>query len=91
MTPGRIESRLGSLEAAQAPRDPDAELQFMADQFGLTLDELHAENDAVVEMCRRAGAESLAACIDVLAADAGVNSEAVRAEMATWRDWGRTR
>ncbi len=90
MTPGRIESRLGSLEAAQAPRDPDAELQRMADQLGLTLDELHAENDAVAEACRRAGAESLAACVEVLAADAGVPVAEVRDEMGRWRSWGRS-
>ncbi len=90
MTHGKTQARLGSLEAAQAPRDPDAELQFMADQFGLTLDELHAENDAVVDWCRESGAGSVDDCVAAIAADAGISVVELRAEMATWRSWGRS-
>ncbi len=90
MTHATTQARLASLEAGRVSRDPDAlELQRMADQFGLTLDELQAEHEAVAEMCRRAGAESLDACIEVIAADAGINIEEVRAEMESYRSWGR--
>jgi len=90
MTHGRTQSRLTLLEEGRVSNDPDVDLQRMADQFGVRPGELRAEGEAVAERCRQAGANSLDACVDVLAADAGVNSEDVRAEMARWRDWGRS-
>ncbi len=89
MNHGKTQSRLASLEAGRVSRDPDVDLQRMADQFGVSPNELRAEGEAVAEMCRRAGAESLDACIEVNAADAGISVVELRDEMATYRSWGR--
>ena len=89
MNHGRTQSRLGSLEAAQAPRDPDVELQRLADHLGVSPDELRAEGDAVAEQCRLAGATTLDGCIEFIAADTGISVVDLRAEMATFREWGR--
>ena len=85
----KTQSRLASLEAGRVSRDPDADLQRLADQFGVSPDELRAEGEHVAEMCRQAGAETTDACIEVIAADAGISLVDLRDEMGTFMSWGR--
>ncbi len=89
MNHGKARSRLTALEAGQASNDPDVELQRMAEQFGVSPGELRAEGEAVAELCRHAGAETTDACLEVIAADAGISVVDLRGEMATFMTWGR--